>query len=138
MRYLPILLTTVVALWIVSAENPSALAVPPNEPTVNHAQPYHYGQPTLRWFERRFEDEQRERNWRLYVQELDELWREYRAAGSTPRAWKVYKWEAAQAKRRYVYEDPYLKPVHRNYPYQRPERLRDERLLNGGAEPELD
>jgi len=89
----------------------AAICVPPNEPVVNHAQPYHYAQPTLRRFERRYEDEARQRNWDSYCAELTDLWTEYRKAGSTSRAWEKYLREAGQAKRRYVYNDPYLAPI---------------------------
>lgn len=89
----------------------AAICVPPNEPVANNAQPYHYTQPTLRRFERRFEDEAREKNWDSYCAELTDLWTEYRRAGSTTRAWEKYIHDAGQAKRRYVYNDPYLAPI---------------------------
>ena len=126
----------IVSLSLFSANE--AVAVPPNEAAVDHSHPGHYAQPTIRRFERRFDDEAREQNWDIYVQELDELWREYRAAGSNPRAWKTYKWEAAQAKRRYVYEDAYLKPVHRNYRYEQPERYQNGLSDQIDAEPNAD
>jgi hypothetical protein len=89
----------------------SLAMVPPNEPTVNHAHPLHYGQPTIRRFERRDEDNDRRRAWEAYVVELTDLWRDYVDAGRTPRAWRTYKESAAEAKRRYVYDDIYLAPV---------------------------
>jgi hypothetical protein len=90
----------------------AVLAVPPNEPVANNSsQPYKYTQPTIRRFERRFEDEARQRNWESYCSELTDLWTEYRRAGSTPRAWEKYLHEAGQAKRRYVYNDTYLAPI---------------------------
>lgn len=92
----------------------SAIMVPPNEPVVDHSQPYHSTQPTIRTFERRDEDEARESNWNSYVRELDDLWREYRGAGSTVRAWRIYQREAYQAKRRFIYNDPYYAPITRN------------------------
>lgn len=92
----------------------TVIMVPPNEPVADHSQPYHSTQPTIRTFERRDEDEARESNWDSYVRELDDLWREYRRAGSTVRAWKRYQREAYQAKRRFVYNDPYFAPITRN------------------------
>jgi hypothetical protein len=89
----------------------SAAAVPPGQPVVNHAHPAHYGQPTIRVFERRGEDRDRRLAWEAYCQELDQLWAEYRAAGSTPAAWRKYNDAAGQAKRRYVFQDPYLAPI---------------------------
>ncbi len=89
----------------------TVVAVPPGELTVNHAQPYHWAQPTIRRFEREEEDDSRRSNWELYVRELDELWKDYRRAGSTPRAWQAYKREAAQAKRRFIVNDPYYAPI---------------------------
>ena len=91
----------------------AAVMVPPNEPVVDHSQPYHYTQPTIRTFERRDEDDARRRNWNSYTQELDDLWMDYRRAGSTTRAWKMYLREAFQAKRRFVYNDPYFAPITR-------------------------
>jgi hypothetical protein len=89
----------------------STPAVPPGEQVVNHAHPGHYAQPTIRVFERRGEDNDRKAAWISYVQELDILWAEYRAAGSTPAAFRRYLAAAGQAKRRYVLQDPYLMPI---------------------------
>ena len=85
--------------------------VPPGELTEDHTQPYHWDQPVARRFERRTEDDDRRVAWESHVAELDELWQEYRDAGSTPSAWRAYKQSAAAAKRRYVVNDAYLLPV---------------------------
>lgn len=95
----------------------STPAVPPGEPVVNHAHPAHYGQPTIRVFERRAEDTDRKLAWVAYTRELDQLWLEYRAAGSTPAAWRAYVDAAGQAKRRYVIGDPYLAPIVDDFPW---------------------
>ena len=89
----------------------TVVSVPPGELVVNHAQPYHWAQPTIRRFERREEDAARRRNWDLYVRELDDLWKEYRRAGSTERAWRAYRAAAGQAKRRFIFNDPYYAPI---------------------------
>jgi hypothetical protein len=89
----------------------SATAVPPGQPVVNHAHPAHSAQPTIRVFERRGEDRDRRLAWDVYCRELDQLWADYRAAGSTPAAWRKYIDDAGQAKRRYVFQDPYLMPI---------------------------
>jgi hypothetical protein len=89
----------------------TAVAVPPGQEVVNHAHPGHYAQPTLRSFERRPVDEDRRAAWLAYCRELELLWEEYRAAGSTPSAWRQYLSQAGQAKRRYVFGDPYLAPI---------------------------
>jgi hypothetical protein len=86
-------------------------SVPPGHEVVNHAHPGHYAQPTVRVFERRAEDASRERAWHDYCRELDQHWAAYRAAGSTPEAWRAYLSAAGQAKRRYVFADPYLLPI---------------------------
>lgn len=86
--------------------------VPPNEPVVDHSQPYHYTQPTVRRFEDRRMDDQRRESYNVYVNEIDRLWQEYRLAGSTPQAFRVYQDEAAQAKTRYIYRDPWYVPIH--------------------------
>ena len=67
---------------------------------------------TVRRFEDRRMDDERRDNYGVYVNELDQLWREYRAAGSTPQAFRIYQREAAQAKQRYIYRDPWLVPIH--------------------------
>jgi hypothetical protein len=89
----------------------SATMVPPGEPVVNHAHPGHYAQPTIRTFERRAEDLDRKAAWQAYCRELEALWSAYRAAGSTPAAWRTYVQASGQAKRRYVFADPYLAPI---------------------------
>jgi hypothetical protein len=92
----------------------SALMVPPGQPVVNHNQPGHSGELVIRRFERREEDDARHRAWNAYVRELDDLWAEYRDAGSTPRAWQQYIDALSVAKRDYVYRDRYLAPVTDN------------------------
>ena len=89
----------------------STTLVPPNELVEDHSQPYHWTQPTVRRFEREAVDNDRRAAWEAYVRELDLLWQDYRAAGSNPRAWRTYNEQAAQAKRRYIYADPYLMPI---------------------------
>lgn len=89
----------------------SATSLPPGVPVANHASPGKYAQPTIRKFERAEEDGERKAAWHAYVAELDKLWAQYRAAGSTPEAFKEYKEAALAAKRRYVYQDPYLTAV---------------------------
>jgi len=79
--------------------------------TADHSQPMHWTQPTIRVFEEHEMDYSRRTAWNDYVRELDRLWADYRAAGSTPRAFETYKREAAQAKRRYVVGDPWLMPI---------------------------
>jgi hypothetical protein len=78
----------------------STTAVPPGQSVVNHAHPGHYAQPTIRIFERRGVDQDRRLAWDAYCQELDQLWADYRASGSTPAAWRKYLEAAGQAKRR--------------------------------------
>ena len=95
----------------------STTMVPPGEQVVNHAHPGHYAQPTIRIFERRTEDNDRKIAWRNYCQELDQVWNAYRTAGSTPAAWRIYVAEAGQAKRRYVFGDPYLAPIVDDFPW---------------------
>lgn len=89
----------------------AALAVPPNEMAADHAHPGHSGQPVVRQFERRDEDEGRRLGWEGYVRELEFLWSEYRRKGSTSRAWRDYKRAVGQAKRRFIFQDPYFVPV---------------------------
>jgi hypothetical protein len=86
-------------------------AVPPGYEVVNHAHPAHYAQPTIRVFERGLEDSYRKEAWRVYCRELDLLWANYRASGSTPEAWRIYTAAAGDVKRRYVFGDPYLAPI---------------------------
>jgi hypothetical protein len=49
--------------------------------------------------------------WQAYCRELDALWADYRAAGSTPAAWRIYVQSSGLAKQRYVVGDPYLAPI---------------------------
>jgi len=89
----------------------AALTVPPNKEVENHNQPYHGGQPVIRRFERQADDDARRKAWEAHVRELEDLWTEYREAGSTPRAWQKYKAAAAEAKRAYIYRDRYYAAV---------------------------
>jgi hypothetical protein len=89
----------------------STTSVPPGAPVENHAHPAHFAQPTIRVFARRAVDSSRELAWITYSHELDQLWLAYRAAGGTPAAWRQYVDAAGEAKRRYVYGDPYLAPI---------------------------
>lgn len=89
----------------------SATMVPPGGEVVNHGSPGTYTQPVLRRFERYEEDRSRRLAWDRYCRRLDNLWKEFRAAGSTKEAWDTYIYEAGNAKRDYVYDDPYLAPV---------------------------
>ncbi|ADB14755.1 hypothetical protein Psta_0058 [Pirellula staleyi DSM 6068] len=86
-------------------------AVPPGEYVENHAGVGKFAQPTIRRFERREEDRDRRAAWDSYTKELDLLWTAYRTAGSTPAAWRKYLTDANEAKRRYVWADPYLVPI---------------------------
>jgi hypothetical protein len=69
------------------------------------------GPPVVQLFERRAEDNERRANWNAYCRELDQLWTQYRAAGSTPEAWRVYVGAVDQAKLRYVANDLYFVPI---------------------------
>jgi hypothetical protein len=69
------------------------------------------GPPVVRVFERRAEDAERRASWNAYCRELDQLWQQYRAAGSTREAWRSYVAAADQAKLRYVSDDPYFVPI---------------------------
>ena len=89
----------------------AVVAVPPGEQVVEHTQPWHGGQPVVRRFERREDDEVRRRAWIAFCLDLDDPWAEYRAAGSTPRAWRRYQDAVGQVRRDYVYRDRYLVPV---------------------------
>ena len=89
----------------------AALMVPVDERTPNHAQPYHYGQPVVRRFERQSDDDARRRGWDRYVREIDLLWQDYRSAGSTEQAWQRYLRQLAQARREYLIGDLYYLPV---------------------------
>jgi hypothetical protein len=90
----------------------AATMVPPGEAVVDHSQPYHYTQPTIRRFVGWQDDMNRRLAWEAYCDELRELWSTYRQNNSTPEAFFTYKRAAAEAKRRYVYGDPWLAPVH--------------------------
>ena len=70
------------------------------------------GQPVVRRFELRTFDESRRLRWEVHGRRLDELWAEYRAAGSTEAAFEKYRRAAAEAKRRYIEAEPYFVPVY--------------------------
>lgn len=89
----------------------SATMVPPGYPTANHGSPGTYTQPVIRRYERFEEDYSRRLAWERHTRRLDNLWRDFRDAGSTPEAFDKYQAEAAKAKRDYVFADPYLAPV---------------------------
>ena len=95
----------------------STVAVPPNERVENHAHPAHNAQPTIRRYERYQEDHDRRVAWEAYTKEIDQLWQDYREAGSTPAAWRKYKLAAAEAKRQYVWQDLYLMPIVDQNPF---------------------
>jgi hypothetical protein len=84
----------------------SALGVPPGASPENNNQPFHGGDPVVRRFEQRADDDFRRRSWDAYCRRLDDAWALYRAAGSSPRALATYKRELAAAKRDYVNRDP--------------------------------
>lgn len=86
----------------------SLVGVPPGEWMYDHNQPGQWGQPpVVRQFVRRPIDDARGDAWMHYCTVLDQLWVDYRASGSTPDAWELYKIRAAAAKRAYVFQDPY-------------------------------
>ncbi len=89
----------------------TATSVPPGELVEDHSQPHHWTQPVIHRFERHEDDLDRRTSWEGYVREMSDLWKDYRKAGSTPRAWREYKQAAGQAKRRYVFGDIYYKPI---------------------------
>jgi hypothetical protein len=89
----------------------STVMVPPGGTVVDHSQPAHYAQPTLRRFEQKSVDDYRRMQWEAYTESLDSLWREYRASKSTPEAFEFYKKAASERKDQYVFDDPFLAPV---------------------------
>jgi hypothetical protein len=95
--------------WLVSVAMTSM--VPPGYPVENHAHVGHSAQPTIQLFERRHVDRARRNAWDAYVAELEVLWGEYKAAGSTPEAFSTYKFKANAAKMNYLFNDPYLVPI---------------------------
>jgi hypothetical protein len=103
---IPAMMTSIVLAAVLSAT-----MVPPGGTVVNHGSPGTYTQPVIRRYERYDEDRSRRLAWERYCRQLDGLWQEYRAAGSTREAFETYQLEAARAKRDYVYGDPYLAPV---------------------------
>ena len=94
----------------------ASTALPPGAPVANHAGIGKHLQPTIRRFERYEEDNERRLAWNAYCKELDVLWAKYRAAGSTPEAFKAYQNAALTAKRHYVYQDPYHTAVPESDP----------------------
>lgn len=89
----------------------SAVMVPPGAPVLDHSQPFHYAQPTIRRFDRKAGDDLRRMQWEAYTESLDSLWKDYRADGSTAEAFEFYKKGASDAKTQYVFDDPHLAPV---------------------------
>ena len=63
---------TLTAMLITAA---ATTFVPPNETVIDHSQPYHSAQPTVRRFEDRRMDDERRDNYTVYVNELERLWR---------------------------------------------------------------
>ena len=63
-----------VSAWALSLAI-STTSVPPGYPVVNHAQPGHFAQPTIRRYERFEEDHFRRTAWEAYCQELDKAWK---------------------------------------------------------------
>jgi hypothetical protein len=96
--------------WLVSLSM-STTMVPPGYPVENHAHPGHSAQPTVQLFERKSVDRSRRNAWNAYNAELDQLWADFRAAGSTPAAFADYKFKVNAAKSRYLFNDPYLLPI---------------------------
>lgn len=88
-----------------------AISVPPGASPLNHNQPAHGGDPVVRVFEQRPIDDYRRAAWCRYCAVLDIYWAEYRASGSTPAAFDLYRQKAKAAKRAYVYQDPYYVAV---------------------------
>ena len=88
----------------------SATAAPPGQ-VVNHGQPAHYTQPTVREYERFQTDYCRRIRYNDYVAALDKEWQLYRDSGSSPEAFATYKAAARDLKKKYVWTDPYLVPV---------------------------
>jgi type III secretory pathway component EscR len=89
----------------------AAVMVPVGERTPDHAQPYHSGQPVVRRFERKSDDDTRRRGWESYIREIDLAWQDYRAAGKTEQAWQKYRRELAKARRDYIIGDIYYLPI---------------------------
>jgi hypothetical protein len=98
---------------IVFAAVMSATMVDPSrgEQVESHGSPGTFTQPVVRRYERFGIDNSRRTAWDRYCVELDELWREFREAGSTPAAFRTYMDKANRLKSRYVHDDPYLMPV---------------------------
>ncbi|QDU28261.1 hypothetical protein ETAA8_33610 [Anatilimnocola aggregata] len=96
--------------WLVSVAM-STTMVPPGHPVENHASVGKSAQPTIQLFERKAVDRARRANWNAYVAELDVLWADFRAAGSTDAAMADYKFKANAAKIKFLYNDPYLLPI---------------------------
>lgn len=89
----------------------STVMVPPGEPVLDHSQPSHYTQPTIRFFREEPTDDLRRMQWEAYTETLDNLWRDYRASGSTPEAFEFYKRALAERRAEYIFADPYYAPV---------------------------
>jgi len=86
-------------------------SVPPGQATVDHTQPYHQEQPMGKYFLRRPVDDARRCAWEVYVQRLEDHFKDYVRAGRSPETWQTLKANNRCAKQDYVYQDPYLVPV---------------------------
>jgi hypothetical protein len=91
--------------------------------------PYRYGPPVTRRFERWLEDQTRKEYWFAYCATLDKLWADYRAAGSTRAAFEKYKKDATAAKREYVYNDLYYVPIFNERLLDTPTEAGEESVL---------
>lgn len=89
----------------------AATGVLPGELVADHTQPYHYGQPVIRRFERQLIDLDRRTAWNGFVGQLKVLWARYRAAGSTPEAYREYMDDLEAVRRDYIYDDIHYAPV---------------------------
>lgn len=65
-------------------------------------------QPIVRRVELKYIGAGDDLTWRAYCQEVDRLWVEYQATGSTDEGFAMYQAAASEAKRRYVYGDTSL------------------------------
>ena len=101
------MITTIAYTAILTAAN----LVPPGGIVVDHSQPYHWTQPTIRRFERRAEDDSRRAGWNEFNAELEKLWAEFEKAKRTPEAWETYKSGVRKARTNYVFQDPYYAPI---------------------------
>jgi len=66
----------------------------------------------LRWNEQEELDNSRRTRYEKFNVELDELWRKYRADGSTAAGRKAYEAAVRRIRRKYVERDPLYVPVY--------------------------